>query len=89
METYIIAVKREHRDEAQDDWASVLDEVEGVEPQADQLRPDRRQVHATSSGIEEVKKRLGDLCHIEEVISHRPLSVTPEGLGSSSSEEDT
>lgn len=75
MDTYLIAVKRESRDKAQDNWADALDTVEGVEAQPNPLRPDRRQVHATASGIEEIKRRLGDLCHIEPMIMHQP--VTP------------
>lgn len=71
MQTYIIAVKREARGQVNEDWATVLDTIDGVEPAPDPLRPDRRQVQATDDAIVAVKEALGEPFHIESVVTHR------------------
>lgn len=71
MDTYLVAVKRQHRHRVTDDWATVLESIEGVEPTPETLRSNRLQIKATPSGIAKVKESLGDLCHVEAVIPHR------------------
>lgn len=70
MDTYLVAVKRQLRDQVEDDWSKVLESIEGVEPAPSPLRPDRIQVEATPAGIAKVRQCLGDICHIEPVLRH-------------------
>ncbi len=71
MDTYLVAVKRQHRDHVADDWATALEHIEGVEPAPETLQDNRLQIKATPSGLAKVKESLGDICHVEAVISHR------------------
>lgn len=72
METYIVAVKRQARDQVEDNWADALEPLDGVELAPDTLNPNRRQVQATQEGIEAVRAALDTTHHIEKVMEHRP-----------------
>ena len=72
MTVYLIAVKRERRADAPRDWSRRLRQIPGltVTGGAD---PYRVQVEATDDAIARARRELGDLCHIEPAIPHRPL----------------
>jgi len=73
---YVVALKRSSRDSAPDDWASQLADLKGVEAAPSPPDAARLQIRATDDGIQRVKEALGDACHIEPVIAHRPLEPT-------------
>ena len=74
MAIYIVAVRRERRDDVADDWIDTLRETPGVEVTATGRGPSARRrvrVRATSSGVATLRERLGALCHIEPSTPHR------------------
>jgi hypothetical protein len=71
MSTYIIAVKREMRQTAPTNWLDMLRDIEGLTIRG-ASNPQRVQVEASDEAIEEVRRRLGQWCHIEPAILHRP-----------------
>lgn len=77
MDTYIVAVKRQAREQVEEDWADAIEKLDGVELAPDAVNPNRRQVKATEEGIEAVKEALDTTHHVEKVVEHRP---TPSGL---------
>ncbi len=70
MADYIIAVRREHRSRLPGGWPRVLAEIEGVRL-VGAARPHRLQIEANDRGVEEVRRRFGDICHIEKTVGHR------------------
>ena len=72
MTQFIVSVRRERRQSAVADWPQVLRGIAGLEIRGD-ANPNRVQVEATDDAIGEVRQKLGELCHIEAVIVHRPL----------------
>lgn len=73
MATYIVAIKRERRDEASPDWIDILRETPGVEiTGTSDASPmtGRITLRATADGIEAVRERMGTYCHVEPVIEH-------------------
>ena len=70
MTEYIVAVRRECRDEAGADWMDALRDVPGVEVTASSAAR-RATVRATSDGVHELEERVGAFCRIERVIEHR------------------
>jgi hypothetical protein len=71
MNTYLIALKREARKTAPQDWARRVREVPGVRLIGAETAPVLR-VEATPEAIEQVRRQLGACCHIEPVIPHQP-----------------
>lgn len=69
---YIIAIKRERRDTASSNWKEPLRSIAGLAIVGDD-DPLRVQVEATDKAIAEARRLLGDCCHIEPIIMHRPL----------------
>ena len=70
---YIIAIKRERRDTVSSNWKEPLRSIAGLAIVGDD-DPLRVQVEATDEAIAEARRLLGDCCHIESVIMHRPLN---------------
>jgi hypothetical protein len=71
MNTYIIAVKRELRDTAPANWRDLLRDIEGLTIRG-AGNSQRVQVEASDEAIAEARRRLGQWCHIEAAIPHRP-----------------
>lgn len=72
---YIVALKRERRADVGADWLETLRTTAGVEVTATGKGPAARRrvrVRATASGAEALRERLGELCHIEPLVAHRP-----------------
>ena len=67
---YVIAVKRECRGSPAADLVATLAKIDGLIIRGPD-NPERVQVDATEHAIEEVSRILGDVCHIEALISHR------------------
>ncbi len=72
MTHYVVSVKRERRQSAAADWPQALREIAGLVIRGD-ANPNRVQVEATDEAIAEARQKLGELCHIEAAIVHRPL----------------
>ena len=70
---YIIAIKRERRDTAPSHWKEPLRSIAGLAIVGDD-DPLRVQVDASDEAIAEARQVMGDCCHIEPVITHRPLN---------------
>ena len=68
-DVFVIAVKRERRDDVPRDWIEVVRGTPGVTIMGD-ASPLRLQVRATSEGIARVRDRLSDYLEIEKVIPH-------------------
>lgn len=69
MKTYILAVKREMREAAPQDLAAALTGIEGVVVGGVGF-DGRVRIDASDEGLQQVRLRLGTLCHIEPVIIH-------------------
>jgi len=72
MQRYIIAIKRERRAAAPADWTEPLRAIEDLQIRGSGAGG-RIQVDASEQAIEEARRILGDLCHIEPAIPHQPL----------------
>ena len=72
MAAYVISVKREMRDRVQADWSTQLQGVPELQITGS-ANPFRIQVEASDAAIEEVRSRLGDVCHVEPVIRHQKV----------------
>jgi hypothetical protein len=70
-DVYIIAVKRDRRDEVPPDWCEVVRGTSGVVVMG-ASSPTRVQVRATSDAIEQITERLGAWLHVEAVVWHYP-----------------
>jgi len=70
MTRYVIALKRERRQEVSVDWIDRLQGAPGVEITASAGNR-RATVRATADGLHELHRRVGAFCHIEPVIEHR------------------
>lgn len=73
IETYIIAVRREHRATVPKDWLAQLGQTRGLQVLSSDGR--RARVRASSEAIHSVHSRWGDLFHIEKQIWHVPLGA--------------
>lgn len=71
-ETYIIAVKREHRGAEPADWKEQIVHTNGI--QVISTSSIRLQVRASGETIERIYTRWGHLIHIEKQIVHKPQS---------------
>jgi len=71
MTRYVIALKRERRQEVSIDWVDSLQGAPGVEI-TDSTGNRRATVLATADGLHELHRRVGAFCHIEPLIEHRP-----------------
>lgn len=70
MSRYVVAIKREKRDEMSFDWTQQVAETPGVE--LDPSNSSRRvMVNATETGIEKLREKLGDKLHIELIVEHQ------------------
>ena len=70
MSTYIIAVKREHRDAAPD-LVQRAQQIEGLTVQGSPTKGQSRiRVEATDGAIAQAKKELEPICYIEPVVFH-------------------
>jgi len=67
----VLAVRRELRSQAPGDWKARIEKIEGIEIEG-AASPWRLQVQATPAALEEVRRSLGELLHIEPLIAHRP-----------------
>ncbi len=71
METYLIALKRERRQKAPDDWVEQIRAVPGVRL-VGQSQPFMVRIQATPEALEKIHALVGDSCHIEPIILHHP-----------------
>jgi hypothetical protein len=69
--TYLIAPKREARGKAPHDWAQRIRSVPGVRLVSPETAPVLR-VEATPEALEQLRRQLGECCHIEPAVTHRP-----------------
>jgi hypothetical protein len=67
---YIVAVRRDSRDDAPADWLRQLGETKGVSVTG--ATGERAQVTADDDGVERVRRSLGSYVHIEPTIPHMP-----------------
>jgi hypothetical protein len=68
-EVFVLAVKRDRRDDVPDDWVDVVRGTSGLTVMGD-ADPTRLQVRATADAIEQVRNQLSDYLHIEKLIPH-------------------
>ncbi len=69
-QNYTIALKREYRGSAPEDWQERLKHIRGLHVIGE--HPARLQVRATPKAIERVRSVYGSMYHIEETIPHMP-----------------
>jgi hypothetical protein len=69
---YVIAVKRQMRDQVPADWVERLRGIEGLSL-VSEPRYNRVLVEAIPEAIEAVQAELGDYSYIEPLITHKPL----------------
>lgn len=74
-EQYIVAVKRECRQQAPPDWRQRVRLLQGVKIVGSGDMP-RLLVELSPRGLEQLRQVVGPYCHIEKVIMHYP-SVLP------------
>jgi hypothetical protein len=67
---YIVAVRRDSREDAPADWLQRLRETEGVSIVG--ASGERAQISADEAAVERLRGSLGSFLHIEPTISHRP-----------------
>jgi hypothetical protein len=67
--TYIVALRRDRRDDAPSDWIDLLRQLEGVSVVGASSR--RAQVLADHDGVERLRDAVGPYTHIEPAIEHR------------------
>ncbi len=72
MAEYLIAVKSHKRDSALPNWEEMLSDIQGLILK-NVGRSRRIRVDATPEAIDEARKRLSDICHIEPVMHHHPV----------------
>lgn len=68
---YVIALKRESRNNAPADWVKRVRAVPGVQlvgPENDLVI----RVDATPDGLEQLRAKFGTFCNIEPTIHHKP-----------------
>jgi hypothetical protein len=68
-DVFVLAVKRDRRDEVPRDWMQVVRGTPGVTVMGD-TNPLRMQVRATPEGIARVRDQLSDYLEIEKLIPH-------------------
>jgi hypothetical protein len=68
---YIIAIRRERQGEGSQNLADSLKGIPGVSIRGSS-NPARVHVEASVGAIEEIRKRLGAVVHIEPIILHTP-----------------
>ena len=73
MTEYFVAVKRGKRGEVSSNWMDDLETISGVNVK-EKSSSDRVSVFATPEGVENLRRALGEFCHIEPVIIHQPRS---------------
>jgi hypothetical protein len=66
---YIIAVRRDHREDVPADWVRLLTEVEGVSVLGSSHK--RAQILANDFAIQRVRLSLGSYLRIEPVVTHQ------------------
>ena len=69
-DVFVIAVKRECRDDVPPDWVDVVRSTSGVTVLGDASRS-RLQVRASEEAISHLRDRLADYFHIEKLIPHQ------------------
>lgn len=74
-EQYIVAVKRECRQQAPSDWRQRVRRLPEVTIVGSGDMP-RLLVEVSPRGLEQLRQAVGPYCHIEKVIMHHP-SVLP------------
>ena len=67
---YVIALKRDKRAAAPQDWIDTVRGTRGVTI-IGSANPGRLQVQATAEGLVALQKALADFAHIEPVILHK------------------
>jgi hypothetical protein len=69
-DVFVIALKRERRNEVPPDWVELVRGTSGVTILGDS-NPSRIQVRASPEAIQQLRDRLSENVHIEKVIPHR------------------
>ncbi len=70
MAEYLIAFRREFREQTEPEWEKLLAGITGLEVKNPGARR-RVRVEATPEALSEIRERLANRCHIEPVIRHR------------------
>ena len=68
-EVFVIAVKRERRDDVPRDWIATVRGMSGVTVMGDASEA-RLQVRATPDAISRIRDQLSEFLHIEKLIPH-------------------
>lgn len=69
---YVVALKREQRENAPENWVEILKETAGVTITGGDEKMGRVLViTATPEGLKALKEKLGEYCHIEEPVLFR------------------
>lgn len=69
---YIVAVRRDQRDVAPDDWLDRLRTIDGVSIVG--ASSGRAQIQAASDALERVRTEFGTYLHVEPIIEHFPMT---------------
>lgn len=77
MTTYVIAVRRGLRSEVGRDWSKTLASIDGLTVVGD-ANPYRLRIEASDAAIEQARRELSAVCHIEPV---QPRYVLAAGSG--------
>ena len=67
---FVLAVKRERRNEVPPDWLDVVRGTSGVTILGES-NPSRVQVTASPEAVQELRDRLSEYIHIERVVPHQ------------------
>jgi hypothetical protein len=73
MSTYVIAVRREMRDQVPPGWDKLLADIDGLSIRGT-ANPNRIQVDASDAAIADARERLGDCFYIEPASIHKVLN---------------
>lgn len=71
MSSFVLAVKREMRNDAPADWIVLLSKIDGVELLGE-TESEPIQIEADEDTIARVSEQFKEFCHIEPVIVHEP-----------------
>jgi len=73
---YIVAVKREARNQMTEKLSDILDRVPGLQTVGGDEGSGRYQIEATPQAVDELHRISSDRLHVEPVIAHQPLTTS-------------
>jgi hypothetical protein len=71
MPTFVLALKRYRMSNPPRNWVDLVEDVRGVVITARPAGASRIVVDASESGANELRRRLGEWVHVEEIVRHR------------------